>query len=316
MLDSHWRDIAVIAEMRAERTAQPRSAGMTMVIDTGLGVAATADILEVAGDYIDLWKLSFGTSVFVRPAVLERKLELINARKILTCPGGTLFEAAILQHHCRVYTTRAVEVGFTAVEISDGTIELPAFRRERVIDCARNAGLVVVTEVGKKDPNAQPPIVQLAEQALRDMEWGAHWVIVEGRESGIGVGVYNEHGALDAEALETFARILGDKIDRLIWEAPQKHQQTALIERFGINVSLGNVAPEHVLALESLRLGLRFETLKPIADKLQQSGLWAPDQIEADVIGEAVGEAKGGRANPTHVPPIFLTPVPPRRGRG
>ena len=316
MLDSHWRDIAVIAEMRAQRTAQPRSTGMTMVIDTGLGVAATADILEVAGDYIDLWKLSFGTSVFVRPAVLERKLELINARKILTCPGGTLFEAAILQHHCRVYAKRAVEVGFTAVEISDGTIELPAFRRERVIDCARNAGLVVVTEVGKKDPTAQPPILQLAEQALRDMEWGAHWVIVEGRESGIGVGVYNEHGALDADALELFARVLGDKIDRLIWEAPQKHQQTALIERFGINVGLGNVAPEHVLALESLRLGLRFETLKPIADKLQQSGLWAPDQIEADVIGEAVGEAKGGQTNPTRVAPIFLTPTPPRRGRG
>ena len=312
MLDSHWRDIAVIAEMRAQRTAQPRSTGMTMVIDTGLGVAATADILEVAGDYIDLWKLSFGTSVFVRPAVLERKLELINARKILTCPGGTLFEAAILQHHCRVYAKRAVEVGFTAVEISDGTIELPAFRRERVIDCARNAGLVVVTEVGKKDPTAQPPILQLAEQALRDMEWGAHWVIVEGRESGIGVGVYNEHGALDADALELFARVLGDKIDRLIWEAPQKHQQTALIERFGINVGLGNVAPEHVLALESLRLGLRFETLKPIADKLQQSGLWAPDQIEADVTGEAMG----GQANPTRVPPIFLTPTPPRRGRG
>ncbi len=312
MLDSHWRDIAVIAEMRAQRTAQPRSTGMTMVIDTGLGVAATADILEVAGDYIDLWKLSFGTSVFVRPAVLERKLELINARKILTCPGGTLFEAAILQHHCRVYAKRAVEVGFTAVEISDGTIELPAFRRERVIDCARNAGLVVVTEVGKKDPTAQPPILQLAEQALRDMEWGAHWVIVEGRESGIGVGVYNEHGALDADALELFARVLGDKIDRLIWEAPQKHQQTALIERFGINVGLGNVAPEHVLALESLRLGLRFETLKPIADKLQQSGLWAPDQIEADVTGEAMG----GQANPTRVAPIFLTPTPPRRGRG
>ena len=312
MLDSHWRDVAVIAELRAERTAQPRSAGMTMVIDTGLGVAATADILEVAGDYIDLWKLSFGTSVFVRPAVLERKLELINARKILTCPGGTLFEAAILQHHCRVYTTRAVEVGFTAVEISDGTIELPAFRRQRVIDCARNAGLVVVTEVGKKDPNAQPPIAQLAEQALRDLEWGAHWVIVEGRESGIGVGVYNEQGALDAQALETFARILGNKIDRLIWEAPQKHQQTALIERFGINVGLGNVAPEHALALESLRLGLRFETLKPIADKLRLSGLWAPDQIEADAAGEAQSE----QVTPTRVSPIFLTPTPSRKGRG
>jgi len=312
MFDSHWRDVAVIAELRAQRTAQPRSAGMTMVIDTGLGVAATADILEVAGDYIDLWKLSFGTSVFVRPAVLERKLELINARNILTCPGGTLFEAAILQHHCRVYMTRAVEVGFTAVEISDGTIELPAFRRQRVIDCARNEGLVVVTEVGKKDPNAQPPIAQLAEQALRDLDWGAHWVIVEGRESGVSVGVYDGQGAVDAEALDTFARVLGDKIDRLIWEAPQKHQQTALIDRFGINVGLGNVAPEHVLALESLRLGLRFETLKPIADKLQLSGLWAPDQIEADVIGEATGSP----ATPSRVSPIFLTPTPPRKGRG
>jgi len=119
MLDSHWRDVAVIAELRAQRSSAPRSAGMTMVIDTGLGVAATADILEVAGDYIDLWKLSFGTSVFVRPTVLERKLELINARKILSCPGGTLFEAAILQHPCSAYATRAAEVGFTAVEISD-----------------------------------------------------------------------------------------------------------------------------------------------------------------------------------------------------
>ncbi len=172
--------------------------------------------------------------------------------------------------------------------------------------------MVVVTEVGKKDPNAQPPIAQLAEQALRDLEWGAHWVIVEGRESGTCVGVYNGQGAVDAEALSTFARVLGNQIDRLIWEAPQKHQQTALIERFGINVGLGNVAPEHVLALESLRLGLRFETLKPIADKLQQSGLWAPDQIEADVIGEA----KGGPASPSRVSPIFLTPTPPRKGRG
>lgn len=302
MLDSHWRDIAVIKELRGQRTAAPRSAGMTMIIDTGLGVAATADILEVAGDYIDLWKLSFGTSVFVRPAVLERKLELINARKILTCPGGTLFEAAILQQHCRVYTTRAVEVGFSAVEISDGTIELPAFRRKRVIDCAMEAGLVVVTEVGKKDPAAQPPLAKLAEQALRDLDWGARWVIVEGRESGTCVGVYDEDGQVNADGLETFARVLGDRIDRLIWEAPQKHQQTALIERFGVNVGLGNVAPERVLALEALRLGLRFETLKPLADKLRRTGQWAPDQVEAVVIGDAIDGRRSLSRAPHGVP--------------
>lgn len=297
MLDSHWRDVAAIAELRRQRSAQPRASGMTMIIDTGLGVAATADILEVAGDYIDLWKLSFGTSVFVRPSVLERKLELINGRKILSCPGGTLFEAAILQHPCRAYAARAAEVGFSAIEISDGTIELSPFRRKRAIDCARSVGLVAITEVGKKDPEAQPPLARLAEQALRDLEWGAQWVIVEGRESGTGVGVYDDEGQVAAEGLETFARILGSQIDSLIWEAPLKHQQTALIERFGVNVGLGNIAPERVLALEALRLGLRFETLKPIADKLRRSGLWAPDHLEAVLIGDAMdGRASLSRA--------------------
>ena len=252
MLDSHWRDIAVIKELRGQRTAAPRSAGMTMIIDTGLGVAGTADVLEAAGDYIDLWKLSFGTSIFVRPAVLERKLELIKSRNILVCPGGTLFEAAILQQPARVYTTRAVDVGFTAVEISDGTIELPAFRRKRVIDAALEAGLVVITEVGKKDPNAQPPLTKLAEQALRDMEWGARWVIVEGRESGTGVGVFDDDGGVAGVVIVMDNR--------------------ELIERFGVNVGLGNVDPQRVLALEALRMGLRFETLKPLADKLRRTG--------------------------------------------
>lgn len=280
MIDSHWGDLTAISSLRRQRFSAPRSTGMTMVIDTGLGVAATADLLETAGDYIDLWKLSFGTSVFVKPEVLDRKLKLINARGVLTCPGGTLFEAAILQHHCRVYMARAVKIGFTAVEISDGTIDLPAFRRQRVIDCALNAGLVAITEVGKKDPNAQPPIETLAEQALLDLEWGARWVIVEGRESGRNAGVYDQCGGVAAGAFDTVDRIMGARIDHLIWEAPLKNQQTALIERFGVNVGLGNIPPDGVLALEALRLGLRFETLKPIADTLARLGQWVPEEVE------------------------------------
>ena len=306
MLDSHWRDVAAITELHRQRSAAPRTTGLTMIIDTGLGVAATADILEIAGDYIDLWKLSFGTSVFVRPALLERKLELINARKILTCPGGTLFEAATLQHRCREYMQRAAEVGFSAVEISDGTIELPAFRRKRAIDDAGNAGLVVVTEVGKKDPRAQPPLEQLAAQALRDFEWGASWVIVEGRESGTCVGVYDDEGKVCADGLEIFARVLGGRADRLIWEAPLKHQQTALIERFGVNVGLGNIDPGRVLVLEALRLGLRFETLKPIADELRRTGRAAPDHFEAVLIGDAID----GRASLSRAPHGFTSVSP------
>jgi len=168
------------------------------------------------------------------------------------------------------------------VEISDGTIELPAVRRQRVIECALNAGLVPITEVGKKDPAAQPPVEDLARQALRDLEGGARWVIVEGRESGLCVGVYDEAGQIAHGALATFEHVLGERVDRLIWEAPLKSQQAALIQRFGINVGLGNIAPDSVLALEALRAGLRFETLKPIAEALAASGQWIPGEIETN----------------------------------
>jgi phosphosulfolactate synthase len=199
--------------------------------------------------------------------VLERKLELINSKNILSCPGGTLMEAAILQHPSHAYMQRAVDVGFKAVEISDGTIEMSAFRRKTAIDAALSAGLVTITEVGKKDPKAQPSMQALAEQARRDLEWGARWVVVEGRESGTCVGPYDDEGNIDLASLEVFAQILGDQIDRVIWEAPLKHQQTVLIDRFGLNVGLGNIPPDRVLALEALRLGLRFETLKPLAKR-------------------------------------------------
>src|SRR5258706_8228727 len=312
MLDSHWRHLAAIHQLRQQRSVAPRGCGPTMVIDTGLGAAATQDILEVAGEYIDIWKLSFGTSVFVRPAVLERKLELIKARKILSCPGGTLFEAAILQHPCRSFMKDAADIGFGAVEISDGTIEVSAFRRRHAIDCALEAGLVAVTEVGKKDPAMQPPIAELARQAQRDLDWGARWVIVEGRESGMGVGVFDARGNVTVDDVETFASILDGQQHRLIWEAPLKHQQAALIARFGLNVGLGNIAPEGVLALEALRLGLRFETLKPIADELRASGRCASDQIEAVLIGDAI-DGRASLARPLHA---FATTSPTSTGNG
>lgn len=280
MLDSPWSDLAVIAELRRQRTSPPRTTGLTMIIDTGLGVHATQDLLEMAGDYIDLWKLSFGTSVFVKPDVLSRKLALIKSYGITSFPGGTLFEAAIIQHHCRIYMSRAVRAGFTAVEISDGTIDFPQFRRKRVIDCALDAGLVPITEVGKKDPLAQPPVEDLARQALRDLDDGARWVIVEGRESGRCCGIFDQDGQIACGALDVFEGILGDRTDRLIWEAPLKEQQASLIERFGVNVGLGNIPAQEALALEALRLGLRFETLKPIAAALAKSGRWDPNKVE------------------------------------
>lgn len=275
-----WDGFNFIDELRQLRTCRPRTVGCTMVIDTGLGLHETADVLDMAGDYIDLWKLSCGTSVFMPSPVLKKKLRLIRERGVDTMPGGTLFEAAIVQQDCRVFMTRALELGFTAVEISDGTIPLSSVRRRCAIDCARDVGLITITEVGKKDEADQPSPAQIAEEALQDLEWGAHAVIIEGRESGKGIGVYDRDGNPGVGAIETIAHLLGDRVDRLIWEAPLKPQQAVLIAQFGSNVGLGNIDPRCVLSLEALRVGLRFESLKPIADKLHQAASCTLEMIE------------------------------------
>ena len=115
---------------------------------------------------------------------------------------------------------------------------------------------------------------------MQDLEWGASWVVVEGRESGTGVGMYDAVGRIDMEAVERVAERVGDAIDRLVWEAPLADQQKMLIGRFGLNVGLGNIDPTRILALEALRTGLRFETLQPIAARLAATGAWDPEQRE------------------------------------
>ena len=253
-----------------------------MVIDTGLGLSQTRDMLDMAGRWIDHWKLSFGTSALIPDEWLQKKLSVINSTGTLTFPGGTLFEATTARRHCRHYMRAARQMGFTGVEISEGTFDLPPERRRRAIECGMEAGLVVITEVGKKDPTTQPEPGELADQVLMDLEWGASWVVMEGRESGTGVGVYDPAGHVDMEAVETVASQIGNANDRLVWEAPLKEQQTSLIDRFGMNVSLGNIAPARVLALEALRSGLRYETLRHVTARLAEQKVLEIDRPEPE----------------------------------
>ncbi|MGJ0502603.1 MAG: phosphosulfolactate synthase [Methylocystis sp.] len=283
---SAWHGVWSLDAIVNRRLRRPRTTGVTMVLDTGLGVSALRDVLDLAGEHIDQWKFGFGTSALMPYAVLEEKLDWLNQRNILTYPGGTLLEAAVVQEHCRVFMTRAAELGFRAAEISEGTIELPGERRRRMIDCARNAGLVPITEVGRKDPACQPTAVELAQQILQDLDWGASWVIVEGRESGSGVGIYDQGGEIRTPFLDEILKQVGSAASRLIWEAPLRSQQAYLVCRFGANVSLGNIPPQECLALEALRCGLRFETFNAVARHSREAGLWDPQRVEN---GQPVG---------------------------
>src|SRR5260370_8237891 len=201
----------------------------------------------MCGDVIDHWKCTFGTSAFVPADVLRRKLLQLSARGILTYPGGTLLEVAIVHSSCRPFIQHAHMLGFSAVEISDGTIPLPQIRRRNIIRCALDHGLAPITEVGKKDPTKQPTALELAEQALQDIEWGAQWVTVESRESGKGIGIYDDNGAGRAEAVAEISGRMGTLVDRLIWEAPLKNHQTYLVHTFAPTFNLATMPTATVL---------------------------------------------------------------------
>lgn len=277
---SPWEGVWSLDAIINRRLRHPRRTGVTMVMDIGLGTSALRDTLALAGDHVDHWKFGFGTSALMPLPILEEKLALLHARDILTYPGGTLLEAAIVQEHCRVFMKRAKELGFGAVEVSEGTIELPGERRRRAIDCAREAELIAITEVGCKDPKRQPTAAALAEQALEDLSSGASFVVIEARECGQGIGIYDREGKVLTCILDEVVRQVGDAADRLIWEAPLRSQQAYLICRFGANVSLGNILPQDCLALEALRCGLRFETFSAIAAQCRESGRWDPARAE------------------------------------
>jgi len=243
------------------RSKKPRSTGFTMVIDKGLGIERTKDLIETAGPFIDDVKLTFGTSAFYEEALLKKKNEMLRAAEIDVMPGGTFMEVSLWQGRYPQYLERARELGFTAIEISDGTIEMSAEVRKDCIKRALDAGLRVITEVGKKDPNEKVAFSLMHEEIASDLELGAFKVIVEAREAGKGVGIYDRQGKIKEDEMEAILAGVRDP-DTLIWEAPIKSQQQYLILRFGPNVNLGNVPPDDILALEALRNGLRGDTLK------------------------------------------------------
>ena len=243
------------------RSAKPRRTGLTMVIDKGLGEHLLRDLVQTAGDYVDIIKLTFGTSSFYNRDDLRKKNELITGAGIDVMPGGTFLEVSVWQRTLPAYLVRARELGFTAIEVSDGTIEMDRPTRRDVIRRAIGQGFKVITEVGKKDPAEALPIEAVHELIREDLGNGAFKVIIEAREAGRGVGIFDREGRTRAEEID---RILagGADVDDLVWEAPLKNQQQDLILRFGVNANLGNIPPEEVLALEALRQGLRGDTLK------------------------------------------------------
>ncbi|NLJ74710.1 MAG: phosphosulfolactate synthase [Firmicutes bacterium] len=254
-----WHSVVTLPETR--RYSKPRTNGITMVIDKGLGLTETRDLLEMAADHIDFLKIAFGSSALYPTYLMKEKINLAREHGVHVYPGGTLFEIAAYQGMTEEFFQRAHELGFTYIEISEGTIDLPRTLRSECIRRALGHGFGVLSEIGKKDKTIKIQPARAVEQIYEDLQNGAEKVIIEGRDSGKGVGIYNEYGEVNDELLD--ALIAGVKTaHKLIIEAPQTSQHNHLLLKLGPNVNLGNVQPHDVLTLESTRVGLRGDTLR------------------------------------------------------
>jgi phosphosulfolactate synthase len=229
------------------------------VIDSGLSVAQVEDLLEVAGACVDVVKLGWGTALVT--ANLKPKLECYAAREVPVVLGGTLTELAIRQGRVEGLVEWLHELGLRHVEVSDGTIEIDAVVKRELIE-RLSQEFTVLAEVGSKDVDFIMAPYVWVEQIQSDLQAGAWKVIAEARESGT-AGIYRATGEVRTGLIDEIAHAVDP--DRLIFEAPRREQQVWLLKRFGAECNLGNIAPDDVLSLETLRLGLRSDTVDRFA---------------------------------------------------
>lgn len=249
-----------LADPTGIRSEKPRKCGKTMIIDKGLGLHAFEDLLATASDHIDLIKIGFGTSPLYPRHILENKIRMANAQGICIYPGGTFLEVAVDRDLIGSYFSTIKSLGYSGVEVSDGTIPIDRQTRDRLIAKGRELDFTVITEYGKKCWGSRVETSELVETVYADTRLGAELVTIEGRESGMGVGIFDEKGnCRDEEILEVLEQISNQHL--LLWEAPQKDQQVHLLKMLGSGVNFGNVAAADIFSLEALRRGLRSDTL-------------------------------------------------------
>jgi phosphosulfolactate synthase len=232
-----------------------------MVMDKGLSVTECENLVEASGEYIDIIKLGFGSSL-ITPN-LDRKLAFFKEAGIPVYFGGTLLEAFIVRGQFDDYLRLMDRYKMEYAEVSDGSITMPHPEKLHYIH-RLSKRLTVISEVGSKEEGILIRPNKWIDMMNSELEAGSWKVIAEARESGT-VGIYRPNGKAHVVLINKIVNKV--PTEKIIWETPQKSQQAYFIKHFGANVNLGNIAPNEVIALETLRMGLRSDTFFQYLDK-------------------------------------------------
>ena len=237
-----------------ERTQKPREKGFTMAMDKGLSVRQAEDFVSVSSEHVDIVKLGWATS-YVTPN-LNEKLDVYRAAGIPFYFGGTLFEAFIVRNQFEDFRKLLDKYDVPFAEVSDGSLEMDHDKKcEYITELSKQ--VTVLSEVGSKDEEKIIPPYKWIELMQKELDAGAWKVIGEAREGG-NVGLFRSTGEVRSGLVQEILTKI--PFEKIIWEAPQKSQQVYFIKLMGANVNLGNIAPEEVIPLETIRLGLRGDT--------------------------------------------------------
>jgi phosphosulfolactate synthase len=248
-----------------DRPDKPRNSGITMVMDKGLSIREAEDFMSVGSGYTDFVKLGFGTSL-ITPG-FEKKIKIYKQSGTIPYFGGTLFEAFIVRNMFKEYVEFLDKNEIDLVEVSDGSFDIEHQRKLEYISILAERG-TVISEVGSKKASVVFSPDEWVAMMKAELNAGSVKVIAEARESGT-TGIYNEDGSINNKIISAIAEHV--KLENVIWEAPLKSQQAWFIKHFGANVNLGNIAPNEIIPLESLRLGLRGDTFfQFLPDELKQ----------------------------------------------
>ena len=244
----------VVLPFLPERPLKPRDSGMTMVMDKGLSIREAEDFMSVGSEYTDYVKLGFGTSL-VTPG-FEKKISVYKKAGAVPYFGGTLFEAFVVRNLFKEYIDFLDKYEITLVEVSDGSYYIDHNRKLEYINRLAERG-TVISEVGSKKKDVVYSPEEWVAMMKSELKAGSVKVIAEARESGT-TGIYNEDGSINSKIITAISEHV--RLENVIWEAPLISQQAWFIKHFGANVNLGNIAPNEIIPLETLRLGLRGDT--------------------------------------------------------
>ncbi len=243
------------------RTKKPRENGLTMIMDKGLSLRQAEDFLFSNHEYTDIIKLGFGTSI-ITPN-LANKIKLYQDNGMEVYAGGTLFEAFAIRNQLDDYKKYLNAIDIKMVEISDGSMQMEHETKCNIIqNFAKD--FKVISEVGSKDASVDIYSENWIKWMQNELDAGSWKVIAEAREGG-NVGICNDDGGIKPELIDEITESIAS--NKILWEVPKKDQQIYFIERFGANVNLGNIAPDEVIPLECLRLGLRGDTFHNFLNK-------------------------------------------------